>query len=335
MNAALARKTASNLFHKVKLGGDPARDKDAARQEAGNTFGVLAEQYYEARKLDWAARNAVDIRRHLSNYAAPIHRLPIASLSHKEVADLLASVAKKSGDATSNRLRSTPTAFFSWTIQQGVKLPEGNVASLTKKRKEASRERVLTDAELKAVWTAGDKIASDNFASALRLLILTGQRLNEIGKLRWDEVCDGYISLSAERIKNRRAHTVPLSDPAKVLIEGLCQNGRTHLFGRDDCGCTTWGTNKPTLDVATGVSNWTYHDIRRTCATRMVELGVQPHIVEALLNHVSGHKSGVAGIYNRYTYEKEKRQALALWAEHVTALVQERSPKVLPLKRGA
>jgi integrase len=328
MDAVLARKTASNLFHKVKLGGDPAREKDTARQEADNTFGVLAEQYYEARKLDWAPRNAVDVRRHLFNYAAPIHRLPIASLSHKEVADLLASVAKKSGDVTSNRLRATLTAFLSWAIRQGVKLPEGNVASHTEKRKERSRERVLTNAELKAIWNA------DRFGGALRLLILTGQRLNEIGKLRWDEIRGDYIVLPAERTKNRRSHTVPLSEPAKAIIAGIPVDGRTHLFGRDDLGCRTWAENKPKLDAALNLPQWTYHDIRRTVATRMAELGVQPHIIEAVLNHVSGHKAGVAGIYNRATYDKEKREALNIWAEHVTALVEGRPANVLPLKRA-
>jgi integrase len=82
------------------------------------------------------------------------------------------------------------------------------------------------------------------------------------------------------------------------------------------------------------VTHWTLHDLRRTCATRMAELGVQPHIIGAVLNHVSGHKGGVAGIYNRATYDKEKREALNLWAEHVTALVEGRAAKVLPLKRA-
>jgi integrase len=76
------------------------------------------------------------------------------------------------------------------------------------------------------------------------------------------------------------------------------------------------------------------HDLRRTVATRMAELGVQPHIIEAVINHVSGHKGGVAGIYNRASYDKEKREALNLWAEHVMATVEGRIATVVPLKRA-
>jgi integrase len=82
------------------------------------------------------------------------------------------------------------------------------------------------------------------------------------------------------------------------------------------------------------VADWVLHDLRRTAATRMAELGVQPHIIEAVINHVSGHKGGVAGIYNRATYDKEKREALNLWAEHVMALVENRKAVVVPMKRA-
>jgi integrase len=77
---------------------------------------------------------------------------------------------------------------------------------------------------------------------------------------------------------------------------------------------------------------WTPHDLRRTAATRMAELGVQPHVIEAVLNHVSGHKAGVAGIYNRATYDKEKRLALNLWATHLLSVIEGRKSNILPLR---
>jgi integrase len=108
------------------------------------------------------------------------------------------------------------------------------------------------------------------------------------------------------------------------------------VFGRRGGGFGDWARGKAALDARIRkVIGWTLHDIRRTVATRMAELGVQPHIIEAVLNHVSGHKGGVAGIYNRATYDKEKREALNLWAEHVTALVEGRKATVVPMKRGA
>jgi integrase len=115
-------------------------------------------------------------------------------------------------------------------------------------------------------------------------------------------------------------------------------NGLKYVFGRDDTGFQGWSKAKEKIDDRTAkkkaIDHWTPHDLRRTVATRMADLGVQPHIVEAVLNHVSGHKSGVAGIYNRATYAKEKREALSLWGEHVMALVEGRDATVVPLRRA-
>jgi integrase len=106
-----------------------------------------------------------------------------------------------------------------------------------------------------------------------------------------------------------------------------------------DTGFSGWGKAKEKLDARVAeakelLEHWTVHDLRRTVATRMAELGVQPHIVEAVLNHVSGHKGGVAGIYNRATYDREKREALNLWAEHLMATVEGSAATVVPLKRA-
>ena len=169
--------------------------------------------------------------------------------------------------------------------------------------------------------------------------MLTGQRANEIGALRWDEVSDEQILLPAQRTKNGRQHIVPLNDVAKDIFAKVSSKDRTYVFGRDDSGFQGWSKAKAKIDARTAdgkkpLAHWTPHDLRRTVATRMAELGVQPHIVEAVLNHVSGHKSGVAGIYNRATYDKEKREALNFWAEHLLAVVEGRAATVVPLKRA-
>ena len=110
--------------------------------------------------------------------------------------------------------------------------------------------------------------------------------------------------------------------------------GRDQLFGeRSDLGFTQWGAKRD-LDVRLGdkMAEWTLHDLRRTCATGMADIGIQPHIIEAVLNHISGHRVGVAGIYNRSSYEREVKAALALWADHVRTLVEGGERKVLPYK---
>jgi integrase len=329
----VARENAGRFEARVKLGGDPAMDKEAARRSADETFGVLVDQYMAARRSKWRPNTEREVTRHLMKYAKSLHRFPIAAVSQKNVAELLDKLA---GDATRNRVRANLSTFFSWAIKKGIDLPKGNIASYTEKHKENSRTRVLSEGELRAIWGA----CRDNaFGAIVKLLLLTGQRKSEIGFLRWDEVREEQILLPGERTKNKRDHVVALSDAAKEILEKFRSDGRTHVFGRYDTGFGGWNTAKRELDArladaGNALPYWTLHDLRRTVATGMADLGVQPHIVEAVLNHVSGHKGGVAGIYNRATYDKEKREALNLWAEHVVATVEGRKAVVVPLKRA-
>jgi len=332
----VARKNAALLEARVRMSEDPARDREKAKIEASSTVGALVEEYLEARKAKWRRKSYASVRRYLVEYAKPLHRLPIAEVSQRDAAVVLNNIAKGHGDVTANRARASLCAFFGWVIREGIRLPEGNVASYTEKRKETSRERVLTEVEVKRIWHAA---GNDDFGAALRLLILTGQREMEIGALRWDEVHEDRILLPAHRVKNKRAHTVPLSDAAIAILNQLRDSGRAHVFGDTEAGYQGWPRAKRILDnhiAETGdpLPHWTIHDIRRSVATHMVELGVQPHIVEAVLNHVSGHRGGVAGIYNRATYDKEKRAALNLWAEHLLAVIEGRKAVVVPMRRA-
>jgi integrase len=332
----VARRSAGELEAKIRLGKDPAMERDAARHDADNTLGALAEKYLEARKSEWRPGSEVETRRHLIKHAKPLHRSPITSVSQRDVAVLLSSIAKNSGDVTSNRVRSSLNSLFAWAIREGIRLPEGNVVAYTGTRQEKSRERVLSDAELKAIWAA---CFDDHHGAIIKLLMLTGQRANEIAALRWDELHVDQIILPGERTKNGRAHVVPLSDPARAILARIIRSDRKHVFGRDDTGYQGLTKAHPKLvqriaETYGELPHWTPHDLRRTVATRMAELGVQPHIIEAVLNHVSGHKSGVAGIYNRATYDKEKREALNLWAEHLLAVIEGRKAVVVPMRAG-
>jgi integrase len=334
---ALARENAGQLEAKIRLGGNPALDKQTARAAAGDTVGALIDEYMDARASDWRPNSLRQVRRHLLQYAKPLHGLPVIAVSQRNVADLLDKIAKNSGEISANRLRASLETFVAWVIRKGIRLPEGNVVSYTGKRKESSRSRVLSDAELKAVWGACD---DTDHSACVKLLLLTGQREAEIGGLRWEEVADDRIELPGSRTKNKRPHVVPLSDPARAILDQFRMVGRVHVFGRDDvAGFRGWGVSKQRLDqriakAGAPLAPWVVHDLRRTVATKMAEHGVQPHIVEAVLNHVSGHKAGVAGIYNRATYDREKRDALNLWAEHVLAVVEGRAATVVPMKRA-
>jgi integrase len=175
------------------------------------------------------------------------------------------------------------------------------------------------------------------------LLILLGQRRSEIGGMRWDEFDNPEQptawGLPARRSKNGRKHTLPLLPMAASIIKAVPRMvGREQLFGaRSGTGFNSWDRGKAMLDRSSGISKrWTVHDVRRSVATKMAEdINVLPHVIEQILNHVSGHKAGPAGVYNKASYEREVRNALALWEEHVRALVEGGERKVLPFQPAA
>ena len=186
----------------------------------------------------------------------------------------------------------------------------------TNRREERPRDRVLSSDELRTIWRALD---NNDYGRIIKILALTGQRAGEIAGLRWSEVGDDVISLPGERTKNHRAHDIPLSPTVRELLGARAD--RDLIFGQRGGPFTNWSKNKAALDARTSLKHWVIHDLRRSVATGMADIGIQPHIIEAVLNHVSGHKGGIAGIYNRAQYSTEKAQALARWDEHVRAVV--------------
>ena len=161
-----------------------------------------------------------------------------------------------------------------------------------------------------------------------RLLMLLGQRREEVAAMRWSELDldKRRWRLEGERTKNSLPHDIPLPDAAIDLLTARGRRaGRDFVFGEGVGSFQGWSKAKASLDKrlqAAGITApWRLHDLRRTLATRMADLGVQPHVIEAVLNHISGHKAGVAGIYNRSTYAAEKSAALTLWSDHVMTLV--------------
>jgi len=196
----------------------------------------------------------------------------------------------------------------------------------------AARERVLNDDELRRIWTACDGLIDYN--NIVRLLILTGQRRTEIGGMRWSELNtnDRTWTIPSERSKNGNAHTLTLPQACWSIIDGIKRrDGIDVLFGFSDRGYSNWYLTKQALDRRCSIPPWTHHDIRRSVATGMADLGIQPHVIEAVLNHTSGHKAGVAGIYNRSSYAREVRNALALWADHIASIVSGTERKVIPI----
>jgi integrase len=331
-----ARAAAKKALGAVALGGDPQSEKAEKRERDTFTMKALAADYLKAKAKDVRARTMVESVRYLtSDYFKPLHNVPVEKITRRDVAAQVLRIANESGATTGARARSQLSAMFSWGMQMG--LCEINpVANTPEPKRGPARDRVLDDAELRSVWKAcGD----DDFGKVVRLLMLTGARRNEIGGMCWSEIAQGMWTLPAARAKNGRAHTLPLSGLALSVIDSVPERaGRDQLFGQHgDRGFCSWDDAKKRLDARLGskVAKWTLHDVRRTVATRMADIGVQPHIIEAVLNHYSGHRAGPAGIYNRSSYAREMKAALALWSDHVRTLIDGGERKILPLVRDA
>jgi integrase len=309
-----ARNEARRLLGIVATGFDPH-----AKLLAGKGFATALDRYLERKRASLKPITFTEVERYLRNHCAPLHKLELGEINRRKIAALLGDIETASGPASRNRTRSVLSAFFGWCIAEGL-LDVSPVTGTAKATENGSRERVLSQEELRQLWRS---LGDDRFGDIVRLLLLTGCRRNEIGKLQWSEIdlVRKLIVLPPERTKNGKAFELPLSAQAlAVLARQPRRNSSPYLFS-DKKGFNDWDGAKQELDQRIGIASWRLHDLRRTCATGMAELGVQPHIIEAVLNHVSGHKGGVAGIYNRARYTDAMREALQRWADHLEALI--------------
>jgi integrase len=347
------RDQVAQLHAKVRLGQDPASDKTDARLRASDTFEAIAKKYLTAKKESTRPGSYTETERHIFKHAKPLNALQVTKIARRDIAILIGAIKENSGPVAANRVRSTLSDFFGWAMSEGIDGIENNPVINTNKSEESPRKRVLKDHELCAIWKhAGD----DHYGSIIKLLMLTGQRADEMASLRWSEVGDVIapeeriiegiklpqisiraIELPEERTKNKRPHIVPLSEHAQAVLGKQPQrandNGslRDFVFGVGQRGFSGWSRCKERLDgritkdLGSELPNWTPHDLRRTMSTVMNgRLDVLPHVVEAILNHVSSQasgKSGVGGVYNHAIYLRQRVDALNRWAEHVDTIV--------------
>jgi integrase len=338
LTLAEARRGARKLLAGVALGGDPQGEKAAKRTAAARTFAKIVEVYLADKKaaVRPGTHRLAELYLRRGPYFRPLHGMGIGEISRADVASRLSAIARERSSHTAAAARRAISALYVWCMEEG--LADGNPTIGTRRPAEApSRDRVLSDAELVAIWSAcGD----DDYGRIVRLLILTGARRKEIGGMRWcefDDLATGIWTLPAERSKNGRANTLTLPAPALAIVRAASDlrfqtlvrqhDGRDYLFGarggRD--GYAAWGHAKKQLDRRLGdvVKPWRLHDLRRTVSTRLADIGVEPHLIDVITNHV-GHRRGSHGIYNKSIYAPQVKAALARWAAHLLALVEGR-----------
>src|SRR4029078_1411720 len=211
--------------------------------------------------------------------------------------------------------------LFAWSLGRGI-ITSSPLVGLPMPGSETKRERVLSDDELVKVWRAAETLAFP-YAPAFQMLILTGARREEVWQLCWSEIADDCIKLDGTRTKNGEPHLIPLSLPARRILEGLPRKNE-FVFASGNRPVSAWFRAKDAIDKIAGIAPWRIHDLRRTAATGLQKLQTPLPVTEAILGHSGGSRGGIVGIYQRHDYAKQKSAALEAWGAHVVALIEGR-----------
>jgi integrase len=336
LSAEKARALAKEALAKIWAGQDPSADRAARRDADKLTFAKAVGEFLETKRRHLRPNTFAETSRYLTSkrYFGALHSMPLDTITRQDIAHAIKTIERESGAATAGQARAKLSGFFAEVMQDGL-VDTNPVIGARKPPANRPRERVLSDQELVAIWKAcGD----DDYGRVVKLLFLTACRREEIGGMMWGEFePDGTSwTLPAARAKNHRPLTLPMLGAMRAILDTVPRLvGREHLFGeRSTQGFQSWDLHKKDLEARSDITGWQLRDIRRSVATKMADLGIMPHVIEQILNHMSGHKGGVAGIYNRSSYEREVRAALAQWHDHLRTLVEGGERKVLAYPTG-
>ena len=364
LTLAGARRLAADLHHQRAKGRDivAAKHRERLEREArgAKTFAAAAAAFItqhamrktrcwleQSRLLGLQPNAEGDLEVIPRGLSDRWHGRPIDSIDADDIHGIVdearergvPGLKRRADGPTEARARSMFGALsmmFSWLIAKR-RLSQNPCTGVARPDTPERRDRVLSNTEIIALWRAADAEKRSEFGAPLKLLLLTGGRLNEVTGMRRAELSDDGATwtIPSSRTKNKRTHVVPLPPLARTLIESVPTTGDL-VFTTDGAHPVVIGSKiKHRLDAAMKCPPWRIHDLRRTAATGMAEIGIAPHIVEACLNHISGAKAGVAGTYNRAAYAPEKAAALTRWATHIDGLVSGRTADTVPLKARA
>lgn len=327
---------------RVTIGRYPEIGLAAARQEAARLLEDLAagkapkrtsSPTFAAVMEDWLARDQKakrttdEKRRALTKDVLPrFGALPINAITRGDIRNLLDKIVDRGAPIHANRILAYLRRMFNWAVERDI-IEVSPAAGIKPPASERSRDRTLSPKELAAVWKAANSL-SEPFGPFFKMLILTGQRRSEVAGMRWSEIDldKGEWVIPASRAKNGKAHVVHLCKEAVDILSGA------HRIEGSDLVFTTTGTTpisgfskaKTDLDKASQVNDWTIHDLRRTFATLATgELGIEPAVVDKILNHSSGVVTGVAAVYQRHQYLDKRREAIEAWGSYVQMLQKE------------
>ena len=329
---AEAREKAHDILRAVEEGRDPSVERAMRRVEAtrasADTYSQAVddfiEKYAKAKKGNKRWR---DQRRNLLNASKDWHKIPVTSITRRDIHDALDKFVAAGKPYMANRTHAALSTFFRW-LHSRDRVPENPMEMVQRPFDgEKPRERVWANDELKAIWKCGDQLPG-NIGPYLRLVLLVGQRRNEISEMRWDEVEleTATWTLPKGRHKGGRAHTFPLSPLAVRILRGIKKvkdnpfvfPGRGTRDGKP-APMTAGSKIQKSIQEASKVKDFTFHDARRTFRTGLDQLNVPPHVKDECLNHA---RHGVGDKhYSQYDYLDEQREAFDAWAGYIEKLV--------------
>lgn len=347
MSLADARRQARAAVDAAADGKDPkgmARTHRALLEvRSRDTFALVAEDFMaryfnshpRAARTKAAYKQLLLVGEDLANW----RDRPISSITRRDVLDVIDQIMDRDAPATANRTLAYLKRFLSWCVEREILLASP-VAGMRRPAEERARDRALSAKEIPEVWAAFDA-EGGMFGSIFKLLLLTGQRRGEVAGLTIDELVDldgaaAQWELPSTRTKNGRPHVVPLAPQAVAILKSRPRFAGSRLLFTAGGKAPTSGlskakdridsiiaANRKAAGIAEAMPHWTAHDLRRTFSTGThgEPLSVPPHVVEAVLNHISGHRAGVAGTYNRALYREEKKRALEAWADYLDRLI--------------
>ncbi len=316
---ALAREALNQIAHGI----DPRQGKE--QKAAASSFDALVDEFVrvhcERRNRGRTRTETARILRF--DFVSQWKRQDVRDIRREDVLQVLDRIVERGSPVAANNALAAIRKFYNWCRERGhVDVNPCN--GIQKPSKPVARDRVLSDDELRSVWRACDAIGYP-FGPLVQLLILTAQRRNEVASMRWSDIDFELATwtIPAEFTKNGKPHIVPLALPVIRCIFSMPRVHDVFVFparGNDKTTFSGFSKLKQKADQLSGVVGWTLHDLRRSTATHLGRLGVAPHVVERILNHVSGTFRGVAGVYNRFQYLPEMREALERWAHHMERL---------------
>jgi integrase len=347
IDLATARKRAQEALGDVAGGKDPAAIKRASRGAARaereaqvdrveHVVELFIERHAKPKTRDWRETERMLTKEVVSRWSG--RRLSQITRAH--VNEMLDEIIDRGAPIHANRVFAQLRKMSRWAVSRGI-IERSPCEGMTAPSPETRRDRVLSDDEIRLVWQAFESIGWP-FGPIGKLLLLTGARRDEVAALEWREVdlAARTWTLPAARSKNKRPHEIPLSDAAVEILAALLRVEGNAGFVFTTTGKTAvsgFSRAKAQIDAAilemlqrnaeaTGADakapeHWTFHDLRRTVATNLQKLGIRLEVTEAVLNHVSGSRAGIVGVYQRHEYAAEKRAALDAWARCLDALL--------------